>query len=110
MPHKYKPSRVRYGLEFPDYGFWKQVDKSGGDDACWIWNGYKLTSGYGQYYHVGAHRVAWIETHGDIPDNLLVCHHCDNPSCVNPKHLFLGTHRDNTQDMIAKGRGRVNRH
>lgn len=51
-----------------------------------------------------AHRIAWILAEGDIPDGLFVCHRCDNPSCVNAQHLFLGTPKDNTDDRIRKGR------
>lgn len=76
--------------------------------GCWIWVGGMRYKGYGAFRiglkHESAHRAAWIIYRGEIPDGLSVCHHCDNPSCVNPDHLFLGTAKDNTQDMIQKGR------
>ena len=87
--------------------FWAKVDKGAG---CWTWKGYQTKDGYGQL-GVGdniayAHRVAWELTHGPIPVGLVICHHCDNPSCVNPAHLFLGTYTDNLRDCMAKGRFR----
>ncbi len=56
---------------------------------------------------LGAHKASYILFNGEVPDGLVVCHRCDNPKCVNPKHLFLGQPKDNTQDMIAKGRNRI---
>ncbi|MGJ3630231.1 HNH endonuclease signature motif containing protein [Sphingomonas sp. MMS24-JH45] len=53
-----------------------------------------------------AHRVSWEISHGSVPDDMIVMHKCDNPSCSNPEHLMLGTMKDNTQDMLRKGRGR----
>lgn len=87
--------------------FWRRVLKT---DCCWLWQGACLPgkSSYGRLrYHMHdtyAHRVAWILTHGPVPHGLHVLHHCDNPPCCNPTHLFLGTALDNKRDAIAKGR------
>ena len=85
--------------------FWNKVDKSGG---CWEWTAGVVSRGYGRfrlgYKTVYAHRFAYSLMHGSIPDNMQICHHCDNPRCVKPSHLFLGTQSDNIQDSVTKGR------
>lgn len=93
--------------------FNEKVDKSGGPDACWPWTGYRLKFGHGQFYpsrrsglkrHQLTHRWAYALVHGPIPEGKCVCHRCDNPPCCNPAHLFLGTKKDNSEDMVRKGR------
>ena len=86
--------------------FWAKVDKSG---DCWSWTGAKINWGYGQFRvgkdHMLAHRCSYEHATGEtIPDGMMVCHRCDVPACVNPAHLFLGTAKDNMQDMLTKGR------
>lgn len=82
-------------------------------DDCILWTGSIGSNGYGKrQVHgrtVGAHRAAWEEERGPIPDGLFVLHRCDNPPCCNVEHLFLGTHTDNMRDMARKGRGVVRR-
>lgn len=106
----------KYTLEQRIAAFWAKVDKSGGDDACWIWTACTNRS-YGSFLWnnrvTHAHRVSWMLVHGDIPSGLEICHNCpggDNPSCVNPKHLYLGTHTQNMRDVIAKGQRAINVH
>lgn len=89
--------------------FWTKVAK-GTDEECWNWIACTQLFGYGilrgdDGRATRAHRFSWKLHNGPIPDSMCVCHHCDNPRCVNPAHLFLGTHNDNRQDCVRKGRG-----
>lgn len=78
-------------------------------NGCHVWVGARMAKGYGVFVFKGerysAHRVAYTQSHGPIQHGMYVCHKCDRPYCVNPDHLFLGTHTDNMRDMATKGRG-----
>lgn len=87
--------------------FWAYVQR-GETNECWEWTGSRDTAGYGRI-RVGvtayrAHRVALALSGREVPPHLFACHHCDNPPCCNPAHLFLGTVGENTRDMVRKGR------
>lgn len=98
--------------------FWSKVNKDGPVPEhmphlgkCWVWTGAKSSGGYGCIARGGArvgvisaHISSWILHFGKVPKSLCICHRCDVPRCVNPSHLFLGTRKDNSQDMLKKGR------
>ncbi len=89
------------------HNFWAKVEKT---SSCWIWLASKTKDGYGTYgrsdkkKETRAHRISYIFFYGIIPKGKIICHKCDNPSCVNPTHLFIGTIKDNNTDAINKGR------
>jgi len=93
--------------------FWKRVIKSADPDKCWDWSAFKTKKGYPMIARNGtgagmvfAHRLSWVMANGEIERGMCVLHKCDNPSCTNPNHLFLGTRADNNRDKIAKQRHR----
>lgn len=116
---------IKYHSKTPKEKFWEKVNKNGPtmrhmNSRCWEWTASFISNqsssnkiySYGALYinrkTVLAHRFSW-ELHNSkkIPKNMLVCHHCDNPKCINPSHLFLGTQKDNMNDMSKKGRAGV---
>ena len=88
--------------------FWSHVYKA--PDGCWEWQGWKNSKGYGRIRFAGnrthfAHRFSWLIHYGSLPlPEFCILHHCDNPSCVNPSHLWVGTKGENVADMVTKGR------
>ena len=115
-PHKYcSPECYHMGSRGPrttqEQRFWSKVDKSG---DCWLWTACRGVKGYGQFYiqidrgsprlKTSSHRFSYQLVAGAIPDGMQVLHRCDTPACVRPDHLFLGMPRDNTLDMLTKGR------
>ena len=75
--------------------------------GCWEWTGLKDRDGYGRYNDTMAHRVSWMIKYGDIPSGKFILHSCDNPGCVNPDHLKIGTNIDNMRDMVDRKRSLV---
>lgn len=90
--------------------FWMKVHIEPDASSCWEWTAFRNSKGYGVCQLPGgkgfelAHRTSWRLANGDLPDGVHVLHACDNPSCVRPSHLFLGTHTQNMRDMAVKGR------
>lgn len=101
--------KARRKRKTPEVRFWEKVEKSG-EDECWEWIGGYSSDGYGGFTvdgkSYGAHRYSYMITFGKIPEGLWVLHDCDNPRCVNPNHLKLGTPKDNSEDIVIRGRHR----
>ena len=116
------PNKCRYA-SFEEYWrgsvirrFWKYIQVPADSNECWIWVGPLDTGGYGHLHicynghhnEIRSHRLSWeIHNNKPIPEGLCILHHCDNPPCGNPAHLWLGTSADNQADMKAKGRDHV---
>lgn len=103
--HKIRKKKEPRPIEFYYTKFLSLIKK---ESSCWIWKGPLFSGGYGQFKigkkNLKAHRFSYIYFKGDIPNGKLVCHKCDNPSCVNPDHLWIGTYKENAEDRDKKGR------
>jgi hypothetical protein len=103
--HLSDPKTGKFISMSPDQKFWPKIDKTA---TCWIWKGGRTAQGYGIFKQdkkpILAHRFSYEIHKGKIPIGMVMCHHCDNPSCVNPEHLFYGTPKDNRQDSLRKNR------
>ncbi len=114
LPHRTRDAIIcrasALGIALPQHDavarFFRRIQITPG---CWLWKGGTDRAGYGAYKwagkKMGAHRASYYIHFETIADGMMVCHRCDNPLCVNPDHLFLGTNQDNMQDMVSKGRG-----
>jgi hypothetical protein len=102
----------------PRERFWDKV-RVGSADKCWEWQGARYPNGYGFLFagslygrnvrYVKAHRLSWEIANGEVPEGFCVLHHCDNPPCVNPAHLYVGTRADNARDRGVRNRGKEQR-
>jgi hypothetical protein len=107
----FKPVPIEINPRTVSY-FWRRVDKSPHPKGCWMWEGSKAGThkdkygrmGYGKT-RPGAHRFSWVLHNGPVPDDMEILHKCDNTLCVNPDHLYVGTHHRNMLDRKARGRG-----
>lgn len=101
----YKTATIEESLKKRAEGFWQKVEKK---DYCWEWKASRSICNYGQFWFMGkmvrAHRFSWILHYSAIPEGKYILHKCDNPGCVNPEHLYVGTAKDNYNDMMKKGR------
>lgn len=112
-----KPRNSYRRSKSPEQRFWEKVDKSGPIPAhlphlgnCWVWIAGLNKDGYGKFRYgkdIYAHRYSWLIHFGKSMEGLGVLHKCDNPSCIRPEHLWIGTPLDNTRDCISKGRNHI---
>lgn len=104
-PPKYCSKKCMGQDRFDEAGFWSRLMHR---DGCMVWSGSKNRHGYGTVRYKGrcllVHQLSWILKNGPIPEGMCVCHSCDNPTCGKPDHLWLGTHKENMDDMTRKGR------